>query len=93
MSQSRNFFIWNIGNPILGKVLDEAMKIDENKIAHVEHLVKLNIQVCYPALSKFIQRHVFFLNPLDQVTISIVYKQLQRPFAAINILIVDTMII
>ena len=69
------------------------MKIDENKIAHVEHLVKLNIQVCYPALSKFIQRHVFFLNPLDQGTISRVHKQLQSQFTTKNILMAETMTI
>ena len=52
-----------------------------------------NHQVRYTALLKFIQSLVFFLGPIDQVTIARFHKQLQRQFTTNNILAVDAIII
>ena len=52
-----------------------------------------NHQVRYTALLKFIQSIVFFLGPIDQVTIARFHKQLQRQFTTNNILAVDAIII
>ena len=38
-SEPKNL-VWNLGNTILGKILDEVMQRDNDNIAHVEHLVK-----------------------------------------------------
>ena len=93
MSHSQIVLVWNLGNPILEKVLNEVIQIGDENIDHVEHIVKYNLQVRYPALSKFTQNLVFTLNPLDQVTITRVNKQLQRPLTTNNILIANKMII
>ena len=69
------------------------MKRGDDKISQDEHLFKFNLQVNYPALFKFIQSLIFFLNTLDQGTTTRYYKQLQCPLTAKNIPIVKTMII
>ena len=61
MSQIQNILILNLGNPILGKIIDEFIQRVDDNIAHVENLIKSNVQVRYPALFKFIQSLVFFL--------------------------------
>ena len=88
-----SFFFWNLGNSILGKVRGEVIQIDNDNIYYVGHLVKFNLHVRYPALFEFIQSLVFFLSPIDQGTITRVYKQIQRLLTANNILIFETMII
>ena len=93
MSHSRNIFVWSLGNPILGKVLDEVMQRGNENISHVEHLVRCNLWVRYPNLFKFIQSLVFFLNNLDQGTTKRVYKQPQLPLKTNNILTFDTIIV
>ena len=45
------------------------MQRGDDNIDHVEHFVKWNIQVRYPALFKLIQILLFPLNTLDQATI------------------------
>ena len=53
-SDTKHFF-WDLGNPILGKVCHEFIQTIDENISHVEHLVKCNLQVCYPALFDVIQ--------------------------------------
>ena len=93
MIQSQDIFIWNIGNTIIGKVLGEVIQRGNENIAKFEHILKWNLQVCYPALFKSIQSIIFYLHPIDQGTISRVHKQLQSLFKTNNTLIVDILII
>ena len=69
------------------------MQRGDDKIYHVEHIIKWNLQVSYPALFKLIQSILFFLNHFDQGNISRVQKQLQIPLTTNNILILNTIII
>ena len=91
-SETKHFH-FNLWNHILGKVLDKFVQRGDDNIDHVKHIVKFNLQIRYPALFRFIQIIVWFFNTFDQGTIAIVHKQLQRPFAPNNILIIEKIII
>ena len=61
-----HIFNWVLGYPILSKFLEEFLDRSDDSITHIEHIIKINIEVGNPPFVETVQCSILILYPSDK---------------------------